>query len=329
MPGGQSAVYEFTLPKRELAVGDVHALLRSHCKAYTFQLERGDTTGYEHYQGRLSLFKKTTLACAAQHFPDTGIHISPTVTENTKGQAFYCIKAQTRIDGPWTEKDHEVLPKLCWPYNEEDWDNPLPWQLEMFERIRHRVKRTIYCIIDPRGGNGKTSFVKKAKSMGLCREVPPMSTMEDIMAWIMCFPPQKTYIIDMPRAMKKRHLASFFAGVESLKNGYAYDKRYKGKEMDFDSPNILVFTNKKPKLSYLSRDRWRLFSISKDKRLIDFCFRDAEAQDVNNRRATGSQEGRESTNEEEASLEEEVHEREGWICESSEECDFQDSGDEV
>lgn len=273
--GNQCAVWEFTLPKRALTVGAVHALLRRHCKAYTFQLERGDASGYEHYQGRLSLFKKIRATNAPDLFPETGIHISPTSNNARKGPPFYCLKEQTRLEGPWTEKDFVEAPKLCWPYNEEDWDNPLPWQKEMFERLSQRIKRTIYCIIDHKGCNGKTSFIKKAKAMGLAREIPAMTSMEDIMAWVMSFPPHKGYMIDMPRAMPKCKLAGFYAGIESLKNGYAYDKRYHGKDMDFDSPNVVVFSNKKPKRTYLSMDRWRLLTISDDHRLIDYCFSDA------------------------------------------------------
>lgn len=233
------------------------------------------------------------------------------------------------MEGPWTEKDFQELPKLCWPYNQENWDNPLPWMKDMFEYIGRRVKRTIYCIVDPEGNKGKTSFIKKAKSMGLVREIPPMTSMEDIMAWVMSFPPHKGYVIDMPRSMPKNKLCGFYAGIESLKNGSAYDKRYHGKEMDFDSPNVVVFTNKKPKLSYLSRDRWRLFGI-KDKRLVDYCFveKDGVQKKVRGSRKVRKEE-EDDASEEDLSVEEEVSSGEERICESSEECDSEDSGEEV
>lgn len=285
MPGGQSAVYEFTLHKeqnngqRKFELVDVHTLLRAYCKAYTFQLERCPTNDKLHYQGRLSLFKKTTLNAATKCFPDSGIHLSPTVAENTKGAPFYCLKAQTKVEGPWTEKDYEETRVVPWPYNEVE--TLYPWQQDMKDYISRRVKRQIYYIVEPFGAIGKTTFVAKACTewKPYAQRVPAMSSFEDVCQFIMSRPVNKTYLIDMPRALKKKKLAGFFAGIESVKDGWVFDKRYKGQERWFDSPNVVVFSNKKPNLKYLSRDRWRVFTI-KDKRLVDYCFRDAGSKDV-------------------------------------------------
>jgi len=69
------------------------------------------------------------------------------------------------------------------------------------------------------------------------------------------------YIIDIPRALRKDQLFQFFSGIETLKDGYAYDDRYHFKEEYFDCPNIWIFMNTIPDLEYMSKDRWRFYEI--------------------------------------------------------------------
>jgi hypothetical protein len=82
-------------------------LLKGVAKTYVFQLERGDG-GYNHYQGRLSLFKKRRKGPALRLFGE-GLapnYFEPTIrSEYLKGDNFYCMKEDTKVAGPWTDKD--------------------------------------------------------------------------------------------------------------------------------------------------------------------------------------------------------------------------------
>ena len=76
----------------------------------------------------------------------------------------------------------------------------------------------------------------------------------------------------MPRGMKKDKLADFYAGIEVIKNGVAYDKRYNAKKIYFDRPRVFVFTNMLPCFDLMSKDRWNVWTLhNKDikKMLID------------------------------------------------------------
>ena len=337
MPGGQCATYEFTLPKRELGPDDVHRLLRGPdsgriCKAYAYQLERGEQSGYEHYQGRLSLIKKTTIGVAAQLFGECGIHLSPTSNNALKGEAFYHLKEQTRIDGPWTDRDYEQ-PRV--PSNRLVRSGilsaPYPWQQELKERLEVEDDRTVHMVIDHRGNHGKSIFVEWLEYLGLTIEMPGFNSAEDFLQAAMCLPELKVYLVDLPRAMPKKHLNGLFTAIEKLKNGYMCDKRYhfKWKRL-LHSPSICVFSNKKPKLKYLSKDRWRIFSISDDHRLIDYCFKDGKKEGRKQRRLREQEvQGTDGSEEEGLSMEEEVDERQERICSSGEESDHADSGEEV
>lgn len=99
---------------------------------------------------------------------------------------------------------------------------------------------------------------------GLAYEVPPFRLMEDIMQCAMGVKAQKCYIIDMPRALKKDKLSEFYSGLECLKNGVCYDKRYSFKKRRMDRPQIAVFTNVEPCWAYMSLDRWEIYDMKPD-----------------------------------------------------------------
>lgn len=73
----------------------------------------------------------------------------------------------------------------------------------------------------------------------------------------------------MPRAINKEKLAQFFAGIETLKSGYCYDDRYKFNRRLFDRPRICVFTNVEPDLKLLSKDMWKLWTVT-DGQLVNY-----------------------------------------------------------
>jgi len=61
--------------------------------------------------------------------------------------------------------------------------------------------------------------------------------------------------------MRKEKLYDFYSGIESLKNGYMYDKRYQFKDRWIDRPQIIIFSNMMPDFSMLSQDRWKVWQI--------------------------------------------------------------------
>jgi len=73
----------------------------------------------------------------------------------------------------------------------------------------------------------------------------------------------------MPRGMKKDRLGDFYSGIEIIKNGVAYDKRYTAKKVRFDRPRIFIFTNELPNFSLMSKDRWRVWNVTENYDLIE------------------------------------------------------------
>ena len=53
-----------------------------------------------------------------------------------------------------------------------------------------------------------------------------------------------------------------YTGIECIKNGFAYDKRYRYESMQIDRPQVIVFSNHFPEISAMSKDRWKIYRIT-------------------------------------------------------------------
>lgn len=268
---GACAVWDLTISEKYQAKEHVEQVFKVIAKKWAFQLEEGDETGYRHFQCRISLYgKKTFQSCKAilDAKELEGYRLSPTSKTACKGAPFYVMKEDTRLEGPWTDKDDPPRPVFR-TVAKMDANGLLPWQNEILLQTDDWDDRHIHVVIDKRGNCGKTALLEWAYTKKLATIVPPMTTSEDLVAFVMSMPKSSLYLIDMPRAQKKKHLYGLYSGIETIKNGILYDKRYHGKFEIIERPNLVVFTNQPPKLRYLSRDRWKLWTVV-DQRLEVF-----------------------------------------------------------
>lgn len=239
--------------------------LNEIAKKWSYQIEKCPNSGKLHYQVRVSLKVKSRGKAAYEKLKEIfgPGHITPTSKTN-RDNNFYVMKIESRLKGPWTDESTEKLTNIPWDVKEfeitEDW---MKDAIKYMEETKNKRKIKIY--IDPEGSNGKSSFKRWCVFQeGLnCTTVPPFNNIEDICQFVMSIKISSNYIIDLPRAMPKDKLDALWAGIEMLKEGYAYDKRYKGKQLYFDPPNIIVFTNWYPDVRCLSTDRWDIYIIKK------------------------------------------------------------------
>jgi len=247
---------------------DLRKFLTENAKKFSYQLEKnGD--GKLHWQIRLSLFKKKKKFQLLATIPFANTNVSPTSSDVHAAKKFnYVMKADTRVDGPWTDTDDVEPPKLTKQLERFMRHTLRPWQTEIVNLISLQdddlEDRKIIYILDEVGNSGKSIFCEWLEFNSKAYEIPMMSQMEDIMQCCMCIKEQSCYIIDMPRGLKKDKLASFFGGVECLKNGVMYDKRYAFKKRRIDRPNVVIFSNCMPDLSLLSGDRWSIYIMQPD-----------------------------------------------------------------
>lgn len=275
---GPIATYDFTIKWIEgHNHTDIKMALKDWCKKWAFQLEKSDD-GYWHWQGRMSLIKKRRINEIAPllHAEEalTNIHLSPTSKENANN-TFYVMKKDTRMEGPWTDEDDEEVHVLTSQLKDFLTKEMYDWQKVTIELCKQKDFREIKLIYDTEGNAGKSILCEYLEYNGLAYEIPPFRLMEDLMQCVMGIKTHPCYVIDMPRAMKKDKLGEFYAGIECIKNGVAYDKRYAFKKKRFDRPQVIVFTNELPQFDLLSKDRWSVYEL-KDKKLtrmnLEMCF---------------------------------------------------------
>lgn len=255
-------VWDFTLKYKDQDLKLLKDNLKCKCKKWVFQLEEGES-GYKHWQGRFSLFKKKSLSSLISLFKTLplweGVHFSITATANTKNFN-YVMKDDTRLSGPYCDTDPEEVP----PTKQMELFNS--WELYPYQKKLEAIAgkfclRSIDFIYDQDGNIGKSLFSEYMESKSLAEEVPPFRLMDDIFQWVASRPIKPCYIFDMPRGMKKDKLADFYSGIEVIKNGVAYDKRYSAKKIRFDRPRVFIFSNTLPQFNLMSKDRWKVWTV--------------------------------------------------------------------
>lgn len=270
------AMYDFRISAEGLDNIVIINQLKKIAKRYTFQLEKGDTTGYLHYQGRMSLIKKHRKPELMKMFDLMPIpnYLEPTVNATYyTGDMFYVMKDETRQAGPWTERESEkyiprqyrgMLERL-YPYQKVIYDSA-----DVFDT---RIINMIYC---PSGNIGKSTIASVCELFAKGIDLPPVNDAEKLIQSCcdICEAKQvrdpSPIFVDLPRAMNKDRLNGIYTAIEQIKKGKLFDLRYKYKEYWIDSPQIWVFSNIQPDLEMLSKDRWRIWSVNEKKELVPY-----------------------------------------------------------
>lgn len=273
--------FDFTIDADTITAANLKERLEEICKKGSFQKEEG-LTGYIHFQGRCKMKKKIRLSTLTNQSKKgflRGIHWSITSNAN-RNNYDYVNKEWTRIGEIFDL--HKVLPFI--PRQVSEIKKLRPFQQTIIEKMTEWDTRHINVVVNPLGEVGKTILKSWCRSKKIAITIPASNDYRDIMRMIMCkirsggtnnhrFIPSNennNLIVDMPKAMKKTHLSGFYTGIETIKDGYAYDDRYKFTDTEFNSPNIWVFTNTMPDISLLTASRWVLWKVTNEFKLIPY-----------------------------------------------------------
>lgn len=229
--------------------------VKEHCKKWAIQGEECPSTGNFHWQCRVSLLNKSrkppSMTWAA--------HVTPT-SLNCNDFYAYCTKENTRVIGPYTDKDKELyIPKQIRMITQLK-----PWQQSILDKSLIFDTRIIDWVFCPTGNIGKSTLCGWIRAYELGRVLPMVNDYKDLMEIVLEIPTSTLYLLDLPRAIKKNKLFQLYSSIETIKDGYAFDTRYRFREKVFDSPNIWVFSNTLPNKSLLSNDRWRIWTVSNE-----------------------------------------------------------------
>lgn len=242
-------------------------------KNWVFQLERGAETDRLHFQGIISLKTKRTKAECLSVMSPLPEFFEPCCNKSLAAgsEAFYVTKPDTRVDGPWSDKDKVTyIPRQY----RGKLESLYPWQKTVWDMADVFEDRIVNLILDKRGCNGKSTLAALMELHDRGVDLPPLNDAEKLiqsLADILIATENRnprTVFIDIPRSMKQDKLYGLYAAIEQIKKGKVVDTRYSYKQWWFDAPQVWVFTNTMPDMTYLSGDRWRIWSISESHELL-------------------------------------------------------------
>lgn len=253
--------YDFTMKREDDGLLDtLRQWLLEHCRKFSFQGEKGEITGYRHFQGRFVLKDKKRIATviSSASFP---WRLSPTRTE-TIGKLdpmSYCTKNETREDGPWTEISETLPPDMLSPVLRE-------WQQKLVDKLDETPNsRTIYYAQSSSGGHGKTWLCRWLISHRDAILVPYNSNAEMMANCVGSIGAKRIYLFNIPRAeMNKKVWQKLVGFAESLKDGIITETRYHFKQSVIPIPHVVIFCNFELDPAWLSVDRWSRVNMYTD-----------------------------------------------------------------
>ena len=226
-----------------------------YCKKWCFQAEVCPSTGRRHIQLRISLKKKCRkppfLSFATVNWSATSNHI------NSANFFDYCTKNESAVKDTCKRSDDEII---YIPRQVRDIKEWYPWQDAVIASLDVFDKRHINWLYCPTGNIGKSTLGTWCRCNKLARTIPMINDYKELMGAVIDMP-SKAYMIDMPRALKKDKQFQLLGAIETIKDGYAFDTRYKYREINFDCPVIWIFSNQLPDRSCLSIDRWIIWTV--------------------------------------------------------------------
>lgn len=242
--------YDFTIPREDEKFENLCTALKSwKAEKFVIGIETGGNTGYEHWQGRVVFKKPMTLAELLKLQIEAGVkpgHWTPTHVHNFD----YCEK-----EGNFYRSWEGALAK----YRDLELRE---WQKECIaDVLGEQSERQCTVIVDYCGNQGKSYLAKHLVVKYGFAYVPAMPNFEDYMFMAMAHSSAKGFIFDLPRADTIQQKKAMWMAMETIKNGYLYDKRYEFREMWIEPPKMLVLCNEEPPKDMLSLDRWRIYYL--------------------------------------------------------------------
>lgn len=244
--------WDFTIPEKDITREElVKKFENAKADKFVIGSEEGTLTGYKHYQCKAHFRKPMT-------FEELGKYIGEWHREPSIRKDFTYCEKEGNFYRSWEgalAKFHDL--KL------------LPWQGQVIADLKEQNERQCTVILDREGANGKSYLSKHLVVRYGYAYVPPMTTTEDYMFMAMAHPNAKGFVFDIPRAENSQQEKAMWSAMETIKNGYLYDKRYSFTEKWIEPPKMLVFTNDKPPSNMLSADRWRVYELIKKRAKTD------------------------------------------------------------
>lgn len=288
MPKGY--LYRFavtmTLPAerqdRECALADAPAIakgLKTLCKNFIFQCERGGQRHKFHYQCYLRLDERyyegqlsTALYELFPQFAPGTIDVGAASAAGTAALKSYCMKQDaTFIAGPWSDKGGPAetvkahAPEEKYEGKDLPRDDQLfPWQRALIQFLQGEPDhRRIIWLVDKEGLAGKTALLKL---LYLKFDAVPLAPASTVSSWARVLSKAKkkrVIVFNIPRTLSsKMDMDEMYSFLEQCKDGFIMSEKYDSETLCFDRPHVVVFANMFPDKKKLSADRLNVQDLS-------------------------------------------------------------------
>lgn len=210
------------------------------CKAYTAQEEIGENENY-HLQFWIKLKEKKRFSALKNEFPK--VHWE--LTKSSFNARSYCCDMSKRSGRVWAR------PRVFTPLS------PISEPFISIEKLLNERpdQREIYWYVDPKGGLGKTEFVKYMLTM--YDEQVDVSRSTKSADLVMGYHGKDMMLIDFTRSRKAGEFAPWSA-IEEIKDGFICDSKLKKESriVVAERPHVIIFANTPPENLELTEDKW-------------------------------------------------------------------------
>lgn len=227
--------------------------------SYVFQEEVAES-GTKHLQGTCKFRCKKRMSTIKNWETNTKLtkcHWEK--TRSNKQSILYC-------SDPSKRSGEVFIKKIRIPEAIRTFEVLRPWQQVVWNEYLNSLPedRSINWYWERLGNLGKSAFARwcviRHQAFYICGSAADMkcglaALSEKHNGW---FP--KLIILDIPRDSQ----GCSYKGLEEIKNGIFYSTKYESGMCVFNSPYVIVFSNAKPNLEKMSRDRWNITNIGDD-----------------------------------------------------------------
>lgn len=264
MPADGNSIYIFSVTWFAPATSQpiAHKAFDKLAKRFLYQWERAPTTGNLHCQGYINLRKKSyhtgrAIAKSLSMLGMKGVTCKPASDNGKEMLKAYCMKDETRVEGPWADRPIYMGRDLrCM-------DNPYPWQESILELIAGEPNDRDIVWIDDSGGNvGKSKLLKYLCYNKKAKRIP-LGNATQLKTNVIVQGESRCYCVDIPRSMgSTEKMQDLISAIEEIKGGWVASAMYgKHQEMFMQPPHVLVFSNQHPPIHMMSRDRWKIYKV--------------------------------------------------------------------
>lgn len=232
--------------------------LKNICEKFIWGEEYGKSGNTRHIQGAIILKTKMRWKTIESNF--FGKATYGTKLKNWSASLIYCSKECNTIHSNCN------VPK---PLKTLACDSKMyHYQESICKKLKKDPDdRTIYWYYGKNGKEGKTTFCKwinrNFKGV-ICLGGKSADMKNGIIEYQKCngsLP--EIILINLPRSFNNDYLS--YTGIEEVKDMFFYSGKYEGGMIDGNSPHVIIFSNEKPDVSKMSKDRWQIFEILKVK----------------------------------------------------------------